>query len=57
MVTKLGKFELNTKKWRIENGLTGSEWKIFVENRGNILVVVVVLVSIAFFILGYTCPF
>lgn len=57
MVTKLGKFELDTKKWRTENGLTGPEWGMFVENRGNVLIEIVVFVSICFFILGYTYPY
>ena len=32
MTTKLGKWTLNTRKWREENGLTTPEWEMYVKN-------------------------
>ena len=33
MVTDLPRWQLNAKKWREENGFTGEEWQMYVDNR------------------------
>lgn len=48
MVTKLGKWTLNTRKWREENGLTTPEWEMYVINRK----MTAVLVGTLNFVLG-----
>ena len=33
MTTKLSMWTVDTTKWREENGLTGPEWDMFVDNK------------------------
>jgi len=51
MVTKLGKWTLNTRKWKEENGLTTPEWEMFVENERY----TALISDLAFFGLGILC--
>lgn len=51
MTTKLGKWTLNSRKWREENGLTTPEWVMFVENRQYTSLIM----NMAFFGLGIIC--
>ncbi len=51
MVTKLGKWTLDTKKWQEENKLTSPEWVMFVQNRKNMIYAVAML----YFTLGMIC--
>jgi len=51
MTTKLGKWTLNTRKWREENGLTTPEWDMFVQNRNRMSSVIALL----YFTFGMIC--
>lgn len=57
MKTELSKWSLNAKKWREENGCTSQKWKMYTENRKNIMLV---MVTISYFTgvgIGILCPY
>jgi len=56
MKTKLSKFTLNAKKWRVENGCTTPEWIMYVKNRETIQTAMCIIscvwgAAIAYFII------